>query len=60
MEIHHLSRVLSQLVDDLPPEGPGEDDLVELRRVLYGLYAVLRLHFSQEDEAYLMLVDTPT
>jgi heavy metal translocating P-type ATPase len=60
MEIHHLSRVLAQLVDDLPDEGPGEDDLVELRRVLYGLFAVLRLHFAQEDEAYLTLVDSPT
>jgi hemerythrin HHE cation binding domain-containing protein/haloacid dehalogenase-like hydrolase len=52
MEIEHLARVFGALFSDLPAEGPGPDDLVDLRRVLYGLHAVLRLHFSQEDEAY--------
>jgi hypothetical protein len=28
------------------------EDLVDLRRVLYGLHAILRLHFAQEEEAY--------
>jgi hypothetical protein len=28
-----------------------------LRRILYGLDAILRLHFTQEDEAYLALID---
>jgi len=36
-----------------------DDDLVELRRLLYGLHAVLELHFAQEDEGYLSLVDEP-
>ena len=44
-----------QLLDDLPEDGPTQDDLVDLRRVLYGLYAILRLHFAQEDEAYAWL-----
>jgi heavy metal translocating P-type ATPase len=52
IEISHLARVFRQLVQDLPEEGPAPDDLVDLRRVLYGLYAVLRLHFAQEEEAY--------
>ena len=55
MEIEHLSRVFGHLLDDLPPEGPTREDLVDLRRVLYGLHAVLRLHFAQEDEAYAWL-----
>jgi heavy metal translocating P-type ATPase len=55
VEIAHLVRVLGRLLDELPPEGPGADDLPELRRVLYGLYAILRLHFAQEEEAYLSL-----
>ena len=25
---------------------------MDLRRVLYGLHAILRLHFAQEEEAY--------
>jgi heavy metal translocating P-type ATPase len=52
LEIDHLSRVFVHLVDDVPPEGPAVEDLVDLRRVLYGLHAILRLHFAQEEEAY--------
>jgi heavy metal translocating P-type ATPase len=52
LEIDHLSRVFVHLVDDVPPEGPAAEDLVDLRRVLYGLHAILRLHFAQEEEAY--------
>jgi heavy metal translocating P-type ATPase len=55
IEISHLARVFRQLLDDLPPVGPTPDDLVDLRRVLYGLYAILRLHFAQEEEAYAWL-----
>ena len=52
MEIEHLTRVYAHLFEDLPPEGPGPEDLVDLRRVLYGLHAILRLHFAQEEEVY--------
>jgi hypothetical protein len=52
MEIEHLARVFGHLVSNLPDEGPGLEDLVDLRRVLYGLHAILRLHFAQEEEAY--------
>ena len=55
LEISHLARVFRQLLDGLPEDGPTPDDLVDLRRVLYGLYAILRLHFAQEDEAYAWL-----
>ena len=30
---------------------------MEMRRVLYGLHAILRLHFAQEDEGYLSLAE---
>ena len=43
VEISHLGRIFQQLLDDLPPEGPSPDDLLDLRRVLYGLHAILRL-----------------
>ena len=55
MEIEHLARVFGHLLSDLPPEGPTPDDFADLRRVLYGLHAILRLHFAQEEEAYAWL-----
>jgi len=57
MEIAHLVRVFGRALEDLPPEGPAHEDLRELRGILYGLYAILRLHFAQEDESYLALID---
>ncbi|HEV8565325.1 MAG TPA: heavy metal translocating P-type ATPase [Actinomycetota bacterium] len=59
LEIGHLSRVFAQLLEDLPPEGPTAEDLMDLRRVLYGLHAILRLHFAQEEEAYAWLASGP-
>jgi hypothetical protein len=55
VEIAHLGRIYLTLLDDLPPDGPSPDDLLDLRRVLYGLHAILRLHFAQEEEAYAWL-----
>jgi heavy metal translocating P-type ATPase len=55
IEISHLARVYRQLLEDLPSEGPTPEDLMDLRRVLYGLHAILRLHFAQEEEAYAWL-----
>jgi hypothetical protein len=56
VEIAHLSRLLGQLLSEAKGRGIVDTDLAELRRVMYGLYAVLRLHFAQEDEAYLSLL----
>jgi hypothetical protein len=56
-EIAHLITVFGRNIEDLPAEGPGPEDIRELRRVLYGLEAILRLHFAQEDESYLALLD---
>ena len=57
VEIAHLIRRLGRLLDDMEPDGPDADDIIELRRLLYGLHAILQLHFAQEDEGYLSLVD---
>lgn len=51
-EIHRLSRLFGRLVTQLPPEGPRSEDLRDLRRALYGLHAVLTLHFAQEEDLY--------
>jgi iron-sulfur cluster repair protein YtfE (RIC family) len=58
-EIVHLVHRLGALLDDADPLAPDQEDLLELRRVLYGLHAILRLHFAQEDESYLSLVGEP-
>jgi heavy metal translocating P-type ATPase len=55
VEIGHLTRVFRTLVDDLADGELAPEDLVELRRLLYGLHAILRLHFAQEEEAYAWL-----
>jgi len=47
------------LLDELGPAGPEPEDLADLRRILYGLHAILRLHFAQEEEAYLSLLTEP-
>ena len=44
------------MLDEIDPVTP-DDDIVDLRRLLYGLHAILRLHFAQEDEGYLSLAD---
>ncbi|HSU40671.1 MAG TPA: heavy metal translocating P-type ATPase, partial [Polyangiaceae bacterium] len=51
-EIHRLTRLFGRLVVQLPPEGPRPEDLRDLRRALYGLHAILTLHFAQEEELY--------
>ena len=60
LEISHLVRLYGRLLDELP-EGPvaplAPDDLRDFRRVLYGLHAILRLHFAQEEEQYLPLLE---
>jgi hypothetical protein len=56
-EIFHLIRYIDRVVRELPEAGPGPEDLTDLRRLLYGLDAILRLHMAQEEELYLSLGD---
>lgn len=56
-EIFHLIRLVDRLGGELPEEGPAPEDLNDLRRVLYGLDAILRLHMAQEEELYMTLGD---
>jgi heavy metal translocating P-type ATPase len=51
-EIHRLTRLFGRLVAQLPAEGPSAEDFRDLRRALYGLHAILTLHFAQEEELY--------
>lgn len=51
-EIFHLARAFERLIEMLGPLGPDAADLVDLRRTLYALHAVLRLNVAQEEELY--------
>ena len=54
-EIGYQIARLGRLIDDIGDRAPDQDDLADLRGVLYGLHAILRLHTVQEDETYLSL-----
>ena len=55
-EIEHQVSRLRHLLMGLEIETVQPEDVVELRRLLYGLYAVLRLHNAQEEEGAFSLV----
>ena len=55
-EIEHQVGRLRRLLVGLDSETTQPEDVVELRRLLYGLYAVLRLHNAQEEEGAFSLV----
>jgi hypothetical protein len=58
VEISHFIRRIGHLVDDIDLDAPdAADDIAELRRLLYGLHAILELHFAQEDEGFFSLAD---
>jgi heavy metal translocating P-type ATPase len=59
-EIAHQIRRLGQLLDDIGGEPPDEVDIADLRALLYGLHAILRLHTAAEDESYLSLGEGDT
>ncbi len=56
-EIAYQIARLGRLIADISDRAPDEADIADLREALYGLYAILRLHTVQEDEAYLSLGD---
>jgi len=57
-EIAYQIARLGRLIDDIGDRTPDEEDITDLRSVLYGLHAILRLHTVQEDETYLSLADS--
>lgn len=56
VEVGALTQELRQLRDTLSG-SPGVDHRRALQRVLYGLYAIVRLHFAKEEEIYLPVLD---
>jgi heavy metal translocating P-type ATPase len=54
-EIFHLVDLFRRQIAGVPPGGLEPADITDVQRVLYGLHAILRLHFDQEEEIYLSL-----
>jgi heavy metal translocating P-type ATPase len=59
-EIFHLVRLLRRQTGAITADGADADDLRDIRRVLYGLHAILTLHMDQEEEIYLTVTDPTT
>jgi iron-sulfur cluster repair protein YtfE (RIC family) len=55
-EIEHQAGRLRRMLVDLDDATAEEEDVIELRRLLYGLYAILTLHNAQEEEGAFSLV----
>ncbi len=55
-EIEHQVGRLRRLLTDLGADQALPEDVIELRRLLYGLYGILRLHNAQEEEGAFALV----
>ena len=56
-EIAYQIARLGRLIDDIGTGTPDDTDTADLRSLLYGLHAILKLHTVQEDETYLSLGD---
>jgi heavy metal translocating P-type ATPase len=56
-EIAYQIARLGRLIEDIGSGTPDGADLADLRSLLYGLHAILKLHTVQEDETYLSLGD---
>ena len=54
-EIGYQIARLGRLLDDIGTGTPDDTDIADLRSLLYGLHAILKLHTIQEDETYLSL-----
>lgn len=51
-EIYRLSHAVVRLAAHLPDDGRDTASKLEVRRTLYALDAILRMHFAQEEEIY--------
>jgi hemerythrin-like domain-containing protein len=56
-EVANLARQLELAISRMGEREADVEDMSLLRRVLYGLYALLQVHFAKEEEVYLSLLD---
>jgi hemerythrin-like domain-containing protein len=57
VEVGRLTEELGSLLAGLKPGKVSPGVSRALQRVLYGLYALVKVHFAKEEEIYLPLLD---
>ncbi|MHB8134934.1 MAG: hemerythrin domain-containing protein [Anaerolineaceae bacterium] len=57
LEVERLTRELAELRGTLHEGEIGALKANELKRLLYGLYTLVKVHFAKEEEVYLPLLD---
>jgi hemerythrin-like domain-containing protein len=57
VEVGRLTAELGALRTQLGAGSPASGQAKDLRRLLYGLYALVKVHFAKEEEVYLPLLD---
>src|SRR5574341_274175 len=58
VEVSRLTEQLRVLRAQIFHRDFDTDTAKQLRRVLYGLYALVKVHFAKEEEVYLPILDT--
>jgi iron-sulfur cluster repair protein YtfE (RIC family) len=58
VEVGRLIDILRKVRSELRPPRINELEARSLRRALYGLYAILRLHFAKEEEVYFPILES--
>jgi iron-sulfur cluster repair protein YtfE (RIC family) len=56
-DIRDLAEELENVKDDVRGETLGEGLTCSLRRILYGLHTLVRVHFAKEEEIYLPILE---
>lgn len=57
VEVERLTQELAKLRGTLQEGEIGTGKANELKRLLYGLYTLVKVHFAKEEEVYLPLLD---
>lgn len=57
-EVGRLTEELGALLEATPTGTLAQEQARALRETLYGLYALVKLHFAKEEEVYLPLLDS--
>lgn len=57
VEVGRLTHALATILSNVTASAPADADEKELRRILYGLHALIKVHFAKEEEIYLPLLD---
>lgn len=58
IEVGRLTEELGALLDRIRTSTLTQEQVRALRQVLYGLYALVKVHFAKEEEVYLPLLDS--